>query len=150
MRFRAADLRKLAAVSLMSAPPIAFMTFDFMFPNISTPSLDKEMIVVLAMSMLVGVPSGYFISRFDLAMLSVISYTSAGYIMGLVYYSAPYTLYDIELILPSFYYTLYFRFTILLLFLFVLGGFVGVVFGQLLRDNVWKEETRLDFPPREE
>lgn len=150
MRFRAADLRRLAAVSLMSAPPIAFMTFDFMFPNISTPSLNKEMIVVLAMSMLVGVPSGYFINRFDLAMLSVISYTSVGYIVGLAYYSAPYTLYDIELILPSFYYTLYFRFTILLLFLFVLGGFVGVVFGQLLRDNVWKEETRLDFPPREE
>lgn len=150
MKPRPQDLRRLLVVSLMSAPPIAFMTFDFMFPNISTPSLDKEMIVVLAMSMLVGVPSGYFITRFDISMLSVITYTATGYMLGLAYYSAPFTLYDIELILPSFYYTLYFRFTILLLFLFVLGGFVGVVFGQLLRDNVRKEETELTFPAREE
>lgn len=150
MRIRAADLRMLCLVSLMSAPPIAFMTFDFMFPNISTPSLDKEMVVVLSMSMLVGVPSGYFVRRFDLSMLSVLTYTAAGYILAVAYYSAPYTLYDIELILPSFYYALFFRFTVLLLFLFVLGGFVGVVFGQLLRDNIRREETKLTFPTREE
>jgi len=150
MRIDAADLRRLLTVSLMSAPPIAFMTFDFMFPNLSTPSLNKEMIVVLTMSMLAGVPSGYFIRRFDLSMLSVITYTAAGYLLAVAYYSAPYTLYDMELILPGFYYAIFFRFTLLLLFLFVLGGFVGVVFGQLLWDNIRKEETRLTFPSEEE
>jgi len=150
MRLGREDAKKVMAISLMSAPPIAFMAFDFMFPNITTPSMNKEMLVMLAVSILAGIPSGYFNRRVDLAMLSVIAYTAIGYILAVVYYSTPFTLYDIELILPGLYYALFFRFTIILLFIFVLGGFMGTVFGQLVRDSMKKETTKLTFPPREE
>lgn len=150
MRYDREDLKKVLAISILSAPPIALMSFDFMFPNITTPSTNKEMLVMMAVSMLAGIPSGYFIRRSDLAMLSVVTYTAVGYLLGVAYYSAPFTVYNIELILPGFYYTLFFRYTVILLFIFVLGGFIGAVFGQLIRDSMQRETTKLEFPPREE
>jgi hydrogenase/urease accessory protein HupE len=150
VRYDREDLKKVLAISLLSAPPIALMSFDFMFPNITTPSMNKEMLVMMAVSMLAGIPSGYFNRRSDLAMLSVVIYTAVGYILGVAYYSAPFTVYNIELILPGFYYTLFFRYTVILLFIFVLGGFIGAVFGQLVRDSMRSETTKLEFPPREE
>jgi hypothetical protein len=47
--------------------------------------------------------------------------------------------------LPSFYYGIFFRFTVILLFLFVLGGFIGTILGQMVRDMIRREETGLVF-----
>jgi hypothetical protein len=145
MKLTKDDVVKLALVSAMSAPPIAFMTFDFMFPSISTPSLQKNLMVVFLMSILTGMPSGYFTRRTDLAMVSVFFYTAVGYVLAVLLYSAPYTLYNLEQVLSDFYYAMFFRFTIILLFLFILGGFMGAVFGQMVRDWVRGEETQLTF-----
>ena len=134
---------------VMSGLPIAFMSFDFMFPNISTPSLGKNLLVLFLLSILAGVPSGYFVRRTSIALLNVVLYVAFGYCLAVVLYSAPYSLYDIELVLPSFYYTLFFRYTVVLLFLFVLGGFMGSVFGQLVSDSISREETRLRWKDEE-
>jgi len=148
MKLTKDDVVKLALVSALSAPPIAFMTFDFMFPNISTPSLGKNLMVVFLLSILAGMPSGYFTRRTDLAMVSVFFYTAVGYALAALLYSAPYTLYNLDQVLSDFYYAMFFRFTIILLFLFVLGGFMGAVFGQMVRDWVRSEETKLTFGGR--
>jgi hypothetical protein len=145
MKLAKEDITSLALVSMISAPPIAFMTFDFMFPNLSTPSLQKSLLAVFLLSILTAIPSGYFIRRTDLAMVSVFFYTAIGYALAVLLYSAPYTLYNLEQVLPSFYYALFFRFTIILLFLFILGGFMGAVFGQIVGDWIRREETRLTF-----
>ena len=142
------DFVKLVLISLISAPPIAFMTFDFMFPNVSTPSFGKSLLLVFLLSILTGMPSGYFTKRTDLAMVSVFFYTAVGYALAVLFYSAPYTLYDLENLLPAFYYAMFFRFTIVLLFLFILGGFLGTVFGQMVRDWMRGEETGLVFAER--
>lgn len=136
---------KLALVSLIGAPPIAFMSFEFMFPNISSPQVGKSLLFVFLLSILSGMPPGYFFKRTDLAMVSVFFYTAVGYALAVLFYSAPYTLYDIESVLSDFYYAMFFRFTIILLFLFVLGGFMGAVFGQMVRDWIRREETGLKF-----
>jgi len=148
MRLTKDDGVRMALVSALSAPPIAFMTFDFMFPNISTPSLGKNLMVVFLLSILTAIPSGYFTRRTDLAMVSVFFYTAVGYALAALLYSAPYTLYNLDQVLSDFYYAMFFRFTIILLFLFVLGGFMGAVFGQMVRDWVRSEETRLTFGGR--
>lgn len=148
MKLTRDDIAKLALVSALSAPPIAFMTFDFMFPNISTPSLGKSLMVVFLLSILTGMPSGYFTRRTDLAMVSVFFYTAVGYALAVLLYSAPYTLYSLNQVLSDFYYAMFFRFTIILLFLFILGGFMGAVFGQMVRDWVRSEETGLTFGGR--
>jgi len=145
MKLTREDLAKSLLMMVMSGIPIGFMSFDFMFPNISTPSMEKNLLVLFLISILAGVGPGYFLRRTSVAMLTVIMYVAFGYCLGVVLYSAPYSLYDIELILPSFYYTIYFRYTIILMFLFVLGGFIGVIFGQLVRDSISREETRLTW-----
>jgi hypothetical protein len=91
-------------------------------------------------------PSGYIARRTDVAMMTVISYVALGYTLAVVFYSVPYTVYNLHLVLSQFYYMLFFRITILLLFFFVLGGFIGTILGQVVRDSIRKEETRLDFP----
>lgn len=145
-RVRREDLVDMVIMTLLSSTPIAFVTFDYMFPNISTPSFEKNLMASFLVSMLVGIPSGYFSRRTDMAMMTVISYVSFGYLLALGLYSAPYTIYNLELILPGFYYTLFFRFTVILLFLYILGGFVGTIFGQIVRDSIRREETSLEFP----
>jgi len=139
------DVLKIVLIALISAPPIAFMSFDFMFPNISSPSLGKSLLAVFVLSILTGMPSGYFNRRTDLAMVSVFLYTAVGYALAVLFYSAPYTLYNLEQILPDIYYAMFFRFTIILLFFFVLGGFMGAVLGQLTRDWIRREETGTAF-----
>jgi hypothetical protein len=140
------DIIKMIVTALLGSTPIAFMTFDFMFPNISFPSLDKNLLAEFLLSILIGVPAGYIARRTDVAMMTVISYVALGYTLAVVFYSVPYTVYNLDLVLSEFYYTLFFRMTILLLFFFVLGGIVGAIFGQIIRDSMRKEETRLDFP----
>ena len=135
----------MALMAGISAPPIAFMNFDFMFPNISTPSLEKNLMVVFLLSILTAIPSGYFTRRTDLAMVTVFLYTAVGYVLAVALSSAPYTIFDLEQVLPAFYYAMFFRFTIILLFLFILGGFIGTVFGQMVRDMIRREETALTF-----
>jgi len=150
MKLDRSDVIRLGLVSLLSATPIGFVTFDFMFPNISTPSLGKNLMLIFALSVLAGMPPGYFQKRTDLAMMSVILYTAVGYVMAVVLYSAPYTICNLQNILPSFYYAMFFRFTIILLFLYVFGGFVGSVLGQLIRDSIRREETRMEFEGKPE
>jgi len=145
MRLKKEELAKMGLIMLLSAPPIAFMTFDFMFPNISTPSLQKNLMVVFLVSILAAVPSGYFTRRTDLAMITVFLYTALGYILAVALYSTPYTIFNLEEVLPSFYYGMFFRFTVILLFLFILGGFIGTVLGQMIRDLIRREETALIF-----
>jgi ribose/xylose/arabinose/galactoside ABC-type transport system permease subunit len=139
------DAIRLVLVSLISAPPIAFMTFDFMFPNISTPSFGKSLLLVFLMSVLTGMPSGYLTKRTDLAMVSVFLYTAVGYALAALLYSAPYTIYNLDQVLSEFYYAMFFRFTIILIWLFVLGGFMGTLLGQMTRDWIRREETGLTF-----
>jgi hypothetical protein len=150
MKIGREDAIALVLVTLLSSTPIAFMSFDFMFPNISTPSLEKNLLAVFAISALAGMAPGYLLKRTDLAMMSVMTYTPVGYMLAVLLYSAPYTIYNLDLLLPGFYYTLFFRFTMVLLFLFVLGGFVGAVFGSLVRDSIRREETALTFGPKKD
>jgi hypothetical protein len=145
MKLNKDELARMGLMMLLSAPLIAFVTFDFMFPNISTPSLQKNLMVVFLLSILAAVPSGYFTRRTDLAIVTVFLYTALGYILAVVLYSAPYTVFDLEEVLPSFYYGIFFRFTVILLFLFVLGGFIGTILGQMVRDMIRREETGLVF-----
>ena len=150
MRFNGDDLSRLMIISLMSSTPIALMTFDFMFPNLTTPSFSKNLLEMFLISILAGFPGGYLLKRSDLAMVSVILHVMIGYLIAVVMYSTPYTLYNIELILPDFYYALFFRYTIVLLFIFILGGFIGSTFGQIMKDSIRKEATSLIFPEKEE
>lgn len=147
MKLEREEVVKLALVAFISAPPIAFMSFEFMFPNISSPSFGKSLLAVFLISILTGMPSGFFSRRTDLAMVSVFLYTIVGYALAVVFYSVPYTLYNLEQVLPDIYYAMFFRFTIILLFLFVLGGFMGAVFGQMVRDWIKREETGTSFIP---
>jgi hypothetical protein len=140
------DLSDAIILALMSSTPVAFMSFDFMFPNLSTPSLDKNFMAMFLISILIGMPSGYFSRRTDMAMLTVIIYVAIGYVWANVMYSAPYLLYDMGSVLP--YYGLFLRFTVILLFIFIVGGFMGTVLGQLIRDSVRREETSLTFPKK--
>ncbi len=144
MRLRE-EAPRTVALALLSAPPIAFMAFDFFFPNLSTPSLNKNLMLVFLISILTGVPSGYFSRRLDAAMVTVLLYVSLGYILGLTFYSVPFLFYNIHVLLPGFYYMIFVRYTIILLFMFVLGGFIGAVFSGMLRDSVKGEETKLTF-----
>ena len=58
MKLSKEDIIVSVLVMLMSSTPIAFMSFDFMFPNISTPSLEKNLLLLFIVSILIGAPSG--------------------------------------------------------------------------------------------
>ncbi|MBN1678579.1 MAG: hypothetical protein JW880_08580 [Candidatus Thermoplasmatota archaeon] len=150
MKMTSDEVVKTLLLMVMSGIPVAFMSFDFMYPNISTPSMEKNLLVLFLVSILAGLGPGYFLKRTSTAMMNVILYVAFGYALAVVLYSAPYSLYDLELVLPSFYYAIFFRYTVILLFLFVLGGFMGVVFGQLVRDSISREETRFSWTKRDE
>ena len=145
MRIRAEDWRRMLVVALMVAPAIAFMTFDFVFPNMSTPSLGKNMLVAFLLSILFGMPSGYLTRRTDLAIVTVIMYVFIGYIIAIVAYSAPFTVYDFNIIFPGLYFLFFLNMTVIPLMLMVLGGFIGVIMGQLLGESMDLEETAQNF-----
>lgn len=148
MRLSRQDVWQMVAVTLTSSPPIAYMSFDFMFPSLTPFSTGKNLLVILAISFLAGIPSGYFIKRTDLALLTTILYTAVGYSLAVLMYSGPYTFYHADMVLPSLYYALFFRFTIILLFFYSIGGFVGAIFGQMMRDAAGREETSVVFADR--
>ena len=145
MRVRGEDWKRMLVVALMSAPAIAFMAFDFVFPNMSTPSLGKNLLVAFLLSILFGMPSGYLTRRTDLAIVTVIMYVFIGYIIAIVAYSAPFTVYDFNIIFPGLYFMFFLSMTVIPLMLMVLGGFIGVILGQLLGESMESEETAQNF-----
>ncbi len=145
MRIRGEDWKRMLVVALMSAPAIAFMTFDFVFPNMSTPSLGKNMLVAFLLSVLFGMPSGYLTRRTDLAIVTVIMYVFIGYLIAIVAYSVPFTVYDFSIIVPGLYVMFFLNMTVRPLKLMVLGGFIGVIMGQMLGESMDSEETAQNF-----
>ena len=129
----------------MSAPAIAFMTFDFVFPNVSTPSLDKNLLVAFLLSTLFGMPTGYLTKRTDMAVMTVLAYVAAGNILAIIAYSAPFIFYDFSVMFPDLYILFFLNMTIIPVMLFVLGGIVGVILGQLLEESYEREETAQVF-----
>ena len=141
MRIGRGDLKRMLTISLFGIPSIAFVIFDFVFPNISTLSLEKNMLVAFLLSMLFGMPSGYFLKRTDQAIITVLIYVFFGYALALVAYSAPFIFYDFSIIFPGLYFLFFFNRTVILIMILFLGGIIGVVFGQLVRDSTETEET---------
>jgi hypothetical protein len=126
VKVRKDDWTRMLVVTLISAPAVAFMTFDFVFPNISTPSLDKNLMAAFLMSILFGMPSGYMTKRTDVAIVAVIAYVTIGYVIALVAYSAPFLFFDFGIVFPDLYIMFFLNMTVILEMLFFLGGIVGV------------------------
>lgn len=145
MTVRREDWGGMCALALISAPAIAFMTFDFVFPNISTPSLSKNMLAAFLVSALAGMPAGYLLRKTDVAIVTVMIYTLLGYVLAIIAYAGPFLFYDFEIIFPGVYFLFFLNTTVILFLIFVMGGFVGVVFGQLLWESAEKGETSQSF-----
>ena len=128
-------------IALLSVPAVAFIMFSFVFPNISTPSMDRNMLVAFLLSILFGMPSGYFTRRTDMALVTVLIYVAIGYVLAILAYSTPFLFYDFRVVFPGLYFMFFFNRTVILLLLFVLGGIVGVVLGQIVRESTQTEET---------
>lgn len=141
MRIRLSDLKQMLLVALLSVPAIAFMTFDFVFPNISAPSLERNMLVAFLLSIIFGIPSGYLLKRADMAILNVLIYVALGYALAVVAYSAPFLFYNFRVIFPGLYFLFFLNRTVILVMLFVLGGIVGAALGQILRESADTGET---------
>lgn len=141
MRVRLEDLKRMIMIALLSVPAVAFIMFSFVFPNISTPSMDRNMLVAFLLSILFGMPSGYFTRRTDMALVTVLIYVAIGYVLAILAYSTPFLFYDFRVVFPGLYFMFFFNRTVILLLLFVLGGIVGVVLGQIVRESTQTEET---------
>jgi amino acid permease len=137
------DVLGFVLASAMCSTPVAFLAFEFMLPNISFPRIGKNLLVILVMSVLTGVPAGLLNKKTSLAIMSVFVYTMVGYLLAFMFYMFPFFVYDASLSIPGLYYVAFLRFTIILVFLFVFGGIVGVVAGQYLRDSLNREETKI-------
>ena len=145
LSIRADEWKRILVLSALSAPAIGFMTFDFVFPNVSTPSLDKNLLVGFLMAALFGTPAGFFNRRTDHAILTVFIYIAIGYVIALIAYSAPFLFYDFEVIFPDLYVMFFLNMTVIPMMLFVFGGIIGVIVGQALRESFEKEETAQVF-----
>lgn len=145
MRVRGEDWRRMGVMALMSAPGVAFVFFDFIFPNLTTPSLDKNMLVLFLLAIMFGMPSGYLTRRTDLAIVTVLLYVTMGYVLAVVAYSAPFTIYDFSIIFPGLYFMFFVNMTVIPLLVIVLGGFIGVILGQVLGESMDREETAQNF-----
>jgi len=133
----------LIASILLSSTPVAFMTFEFMLPNVSFPAIGKNLLAVFLLSMVAGMPAGLLNERTKYAVMAVMAYTFVGYFLSIVFYSVPYSVFGAELAIPGLYYTQFVRFTVILIFLFVFGGIIGMVVGQFVRDSIGREETKI-------
>ncbi len=145
MRVRGEDWRRMGVMALMSAPGVAFVFFDFIFPNLTTPSLDKNMLVLFLLAIMFGMPSGYLTRRTDLAIITVLLYVAMGYALAVAAYSAPFTIYDFAIIFPGLYFMFFVNMTVIPLLVIVLGGFIGVILGQVLGESMDREETAQNF-----
>ena len=145
LSIKADEWKRILVLSAISAPAIGFMAFDFVFPNVSTPSLQKNLLVGFLMAALFGTPAGFFNRRTDHAILTVFFYIALGYIIALIAYSAPFLFYDFEVIFPGLYVMFFLNMTVVPMMLYVFGGIVGVIIGQMLRESCEKEETAQVF-----
>ena len=145
MRMRGEDWVRVLVLSLLCAPAIAFMTFDFVFPNISTPSLGSSLVAIFLLSAVFGTLAGYFNRRIDSALATVFAYVTIGYVIALVCYSAPFLFYDFEVVLPGMYMMFFLNKTVFLVMIYIFGGIIGVVLGMILVEELEKEETSQSF-----
>lgn len=143
MRIERADIYGMVVSTLLCSTPIAYMSFQFALPNVSYPAFSSNLLVVLVLSLLAGVPAGYLNRRVDLAIISVITYTAVGYALAFAFYSVPFIFYRVQQVIPGLYYALFLRLTITLLFVFVVGGILGTIIGQLIRDSIRRQETKV-------
>jgi uncharacterized membrane protein len=107
--------------------------------------LDKNLMAAFLMSILFGMPSGYMTKRTDVAIVAVIAYVTIGYVIALVAYSAPFLFFDFGIVFPDLYIMFFLNMTVILEMLFFLGGIVGVIMGQILRESYEKDETSQVF-----
>ena len=145
MKIRLDDWIRVLVLALITAPAIAFMTFDFVFPNISTPSLQKNLLVAFLLSILFGMPAGYMTRRTDVAVVTVVVYVLAGYILAIIAYTAPFLFYDFGVIFPDLYVLFFLNMTVILVMLYFLGGIIGVILGQVLQESYERDETAQVF-----
>jgi hypothetical protein len=143
MRIRLEDWIRILVLTLITAPAIAFMTFDFVFPNVSTPSLQKNLLVAFLLSALFGIPSGYMTKRTDVAVVTVLVYVLVGYVLAIVAYSTPFLFYDFGVIFPDLYLLFFLKMTVIMVMLFFLGGIIGVILGQVLRESYEGETAQV-------
>jgi hypothetical protein len=143
MRTERADVYGIVASTILCSTPIAYICFEFVLPNVSFPSFSSNLLVVLVLSVLTGIPAGYMNKRADFAIISVITYTALGYALAFTFYSVPFMFYHVQQVIPDLYYALFLRLTITLLFVFVVGGIMGMTAGQIIRDSIRRQETRL-------
>jgi len=143
MKAERADIIGLVATTLMCSTPIAFLTFEFMWPNVSFPSIGMNLLVILLLSIVTGMPAGILNRRANVAIISVFLYTVLGYLLAFLFHMFPVVAYDVTLSIPGLYYAAFLRFTIVLLFLYIFGGIIGAVLGQYIRDSVGREETKV-------
>ncbi len=145
MRLGRQDAWQILGVVLVSAPVVAYMTFDFMFPNLTPFSMKWNLLIILTLSLLAGLPSGHFIRRMEISMLTTMLYIAVGYALAVLMYSAPYAINNVEMVLPGLYYALFFRLTVVLLFFYIMWGFIGTVLGHVIREMLNREETGVGF-----
>ncbi len=148
MKAERLDVYGFLASALLCATPVAFLAFEFMLPNISFPRFGKNLLIILLLSILTGVASGLLNRKTSFGIVSVFVYTIVGYLVAFLFYMFPFVAYGAELTIPGLYYAAFLRFTIILVFLFVFGGIIGVVGGQYLRDSIGREETKVAWPEK--
>jgi|GEM_PF-1495537 len=137
------DLYGFVTSALICATPVAYLTFEFMLPNVSFPNFGKNLLITMLVSVLTGVPAGLMNKRTSMGIASVLVYSLVGYLVAFVFYMVPFVAYGASLTIPGLYYAAFLRFTIILMFLFIFGGIIGVVGGQYLRESTGREETKL-------
>lgn len=137
------DVYGFVASILMCSTPVAFLAFEFMLPNVSTPNIGKNLLVILLLSLLTGLPSGLVNRKVKFAIVSIFVYTIIGYLLAFLFYMVPFWAYGATLTIPGLYYVAFLRFTIILVFLFLFGGIIGVMLGQYLKDYIGREETKV-------
>lgn len=143
MRAEREDIYGLVVSAILCSTPVAYISFEFALPNVSFPSFATNLLVVLIIAIVAGIPAGYLNKRIDFAIVSVIAYTALGYALAFAFYSVPFMFYHVQQVIPDLYYALFLRLTIILLFVFVVGGVLGMIGGQLIRESTGRKETKL-------
>ncbi len=137
------DFYGLVASAVLCSTPIAFLTFEFMLPNVSFPNYGKNLLIIFLLSILTGIPAGLLNSKTKWAIVSIFLYTIIGYLLAFLFYMFPFAFYHAALAIPGLYYAAFLRFTVILVFPFIFGGIIGVVGGQYFRESFGREETKV-------
>ena len=143
MRADREDIYGFVASVLMCSTPVAFLTFEFMLPNVTSPNFGKNLLIILVLSIVTGIPAGILNKKTKPAIVSIFVYTIGGYLLAFLFYMFPFWAYGATLEIPGLYYAAFLRFTIILVFMFVFGGIIGVMAGQYSRDYIGREETKI-------